>query len=131
MKIEGYLFRSRAQIGYFFFLSLLCILARGQGPSPIPPSSLETYPDAPPPSGSSRVANNINFQRGSLIIDMGDRQIEQWTTLLVYNRSLATNETSTTGYNSLYAPHTTQKRVGSVANLFNHYAYGKELANDK
>jgi hypothetical protein len=36
----------------------------------------QVYPDLPPPSGEQRPTNMLAFSVGSLIIDMGDRQIE-------------------------------------------------------
>lgn len=36
----------------------------------------QIFPDVPPPSGQTRPPNMLPFKAGSLIIDMGDRQIE-------------------------------------------------------
>eukprot|EP01087_Luapelamoeba_hula_P010419 TRINITY_DN275_c1_g1_i1.p1 TRINITY_DN275_c1_g1~~TRINITY_DN275_c1_g1_i1.p1 ORF type:complete len:848 (+),score=132.68 TRINITY_DN275_c1_g1_i1:102-2546(+) len=77
------------------------------------------------PAGGQRAPNMVTFAAGSLVIDMGDRQIETITTLNISSpRVLSPGETTTVGRNSGYAPHTTTKRVGGTAGLFNMYAYG-------
>eukprot|EP01087_Luapelamoeba_hula_P020491 TRINITY_DN6_c0_g2_i3.p1 TRINITY_DN6_c0_g2~~TRINITY_DN6_c0_g2_i3.p1 ORF type:complete len:833 (-),score=104.14 TRINITY_DN6_c0_g2_i3:75-2573(-) len=77
------------------------------------------------PYGGQRAPNMVTFPAGSLIIDMGDRQIESITSLNISQpRVLSPGETTTVGPNAGYAPHPSTKRVGSTAGLFNMYAYG-------
>eukprot|EP01087_Luapelamoeba_hula_P020494 TRINITY_DN6_c0_g2_i6.p1 TRINITY_DN6_c0_g2~~TRINITY_DN6_c0_g2_i6.p1 ORF type:complete len:799 (-),score=82.03 TRINITY_DN6_c0_g2_i6:75-2471(-) len=77
------------------------------------------------PYGSQRAPNMVTFPAGSLVIDMGDRQIESITTLNISSpRALSPNETPQSGLNANYDPHPSSKRVGGTAGLFNMYAYG-------
>eukprot|EP01087_Luapelamoeba_hula_P020489 TRINITY_DN6_c0_g1_i1.p1 TRINITY_DN6_c0_g1~~TRINITY_DN6_c0_g1_i1.p1 ORF type:complete len:813 (-),score=109.33 TRINITY_DN6_c0_g1_i1:81-2519(-) len=77
------------------------------------------------PAGGQRTPNMVTFPAGSLVIDMGDRQIESITTLNITSpRKLSPGETASGGDNYMYGPHPSSKRVGGTAGLFNMYAYG-------
>ena len=106
-----------------FAAILFCLVAAaGVGAQP---SATTIYPDTPSPTGH-RTPNMITFGPGSLIVDMGDRQYEIWSSLVIYNRTLLSGETPTNpSDNTNYLDHTTQKRIGSTAGLFNQYVYGK------
>jgi hypothetical protein len=131
-KSNVVLYTSMAERSYLvyvsvFLVSVFCMVSSATGTATI-------YPDLPLPSGVSvRPPNWVTFSSGSWIIDMGERQIEQWTTVNTTTREFVPGETPTSPIDNTYFSSgypITSKRTGGTAGLFNLYAYGT-LTNEE